>query len=56
MGLLGSVIVHAALGVRAVLVDLLGDRALRLVSWVLGVAALGAFAYGIGITLIVIGG
>jgi succinate dehydrogenase hydrophobic anchor subunit len=56
IGLLGSVIVHAALGVRAVLVDLLGDGALRRASWVIGAAAVAAFAYGIGLTLIVLAG
>ena len=56
IGLLGSVIVHAALGVRSVLVDLLGDRALRRASWAISVAAVAAFAYGIGLTLIVLAG
>lgn len=55
LGLLGSVIVHAALGVRAVLVDTLPtDRAVRRASWVIGALAVAAFAYGIGLTLAVI--
>jgi succinate dehydrogenase hydrophobic anchor subunit len=56
IGLLASVIVHAALGVRAVLVDILGDRALRRASWAIAVAALAALAYGIGLTIVVLAG
>jgi succinate dehydrogenase hydrophobic anchor subunit len=57
IGLLASVIVHAALGVRAVLVDMLhGERALRRASWAIGVGAVAAFAYGVWLTLLVLGG
>jgi succinate dehydrogenase hydrophobic anchor subunit len=56
IGLLASVIVHAALGVRAVLVDILGDRALRRASWAIAVAALAALGYGIGLTIVVLAG
>jgi succinate dehydrogenase hydrophobic anchor subunit len=55
IGLLASVIIHAALGVRAILVELLpSDRALRRASWVLGAVAVAAFAYGIGLTAVVV--
>jgi succinate dehydrogenase hydrophobic anchor subunit len=55
IGLLASVIVHAALGVRAILVELLpSDRALRRASWVVAAVAVAAFAYGIGLTAFVI--
>jgi succinate dehydrogenase hydrophobic anchor subunit len=55
IGLLASVIVHAALGVRAILVELLpSDRALRRASWVLVAVAVAAFAYGIGLTAFVV--
>jgi succinate dehydrogenase / fumarate reductase, membrane anchor subunit len=57
VGLLGSVILHAALGVRAVLVDLVrSERALRRASWVIGALAVAAFAYGVGLTLVVVRG
>ena len=57
IGLLASVIVHAALGVRAILVEMLpSDRALRRASWVVGVIAVAGFAYGIGLTLLVVAG
>jgi len=57
IGLLASVIVHAALGVRAILVEMLpSDRALRRASWVVGVIAVAGFAYGIGLTLVVVAG
>lgn len=56
LGLLAAVVTHAALGVRAVLVDVLPSAvAVRRASWVLGGAAIAAFAYGIGLTLAVIG-
>lgn len=55
LGLLGSVIVHAALGVRAVLVDTLAtERAVRRASWAIGAIGLAAFAYGIFLTFTVI--
>jgi len=55
VGLLASVVVHAALGVRAILVELLpGDRALRRASWVVAAAAVAAFAYGVGLTAYVV--
>jgi succinate dehydrogenase hydrophobic anchor subunit len=55
IGLLASVIVHAALGVRAILVELLpSDRALRRASWIIGGIAVVAFGYGIGLTAMVV--
>ena len=55
IGLLASVIVHAALGVRAILVEMLpGDGALRRASWIIGAVSVAAFAYGIGLTAYVI--
>ena len=55
IGLLASVVVHAALGVRAILVELLpGDRALRRGSWVVAAVAVAAFAYGVGLTAFVV--
>jgi succinate dehydrogenase hydrophobic anchor subunit len=55
IGLLASVIVHAALGMRAILVELLpGDRALRRASWIIGGVAVVAFGYGIGLTALVV--
>lgn len=57
LGLLGSVTVHAALGVRAVLVDLLpGERALRRATWVIGLGAVACVVYGIGLTVLVLRG
>jgi succinate dehydrogenase / fumarate reductase membrane anchor subunit len=57
LGLLVTVIVHAALGVRAVLVDMLpSERALRRASWVIGVVSVVSLVYGIGLTLVVLGG
>ena len=56
IGLLASVIVHAALGVRAILVDVLHSQiALRRASWVVAIVAVAAFAYGIGLTWVVLG-
>jgi len=45
--LLGSVIVHACLGIRASLVDVLGEAALRRVSLGLAFAGIVAIAYGL---------
>lgn len=57
LGLLVAVIVHSALGVRAVLVDLLSsDRTLRRATWAIGVVAVVCLAYGIGLTMVVLGG
>ena len=57
LGLLVTVVAHAALGVRAVLVDMLpGERALRRATWVIGAVSLGCLAYGIGLTLVVLRG
>jgi succinate dehydrogenase hydrophobic anchor subunit len=56
IGLLASVIVHAALGVRAVLVDVLpSERALRRGTWILAAGALAALGYGVALTAIVLG-
>ena len=57
IGLLVTVVVHAALGVRAVLVDVLqGAAALRRATWVVAAVAVGCLGYAIGLTLMVIGG
>jgi succinate dehydrogenase hydrophobic anchor subunit len=45
--LLGSVIVHACLGIRASLVDVLGEAALRRVSLGLACAGVVAIVYGV---------
>ena len=56
IGLLAAVIVHAALGVRAILVDILpSERAMGVAEWVIRGAAVLALAYGIGLTLAVLG-
>ena len=55
IGLLASVLVHAALGVRAILVEILpSEGALRRASWVIAGIAGAAFGYGIGLTAIVV--
>jgi succinate dehydrogenase hydrophobic anchor subunit len=57
IGLLAAVIVHAALGVRAILVDILpGERAMARAEWVIRIVALLALAYGIGLTIAVLRG
>lgn len=57
LGLLVAVVVHAALGVRAVLVDMLpGEPALRRATWIIGLVAALSLLYGIGLTLVVLGG
>ena len=57
LGLLVAVVVHAALGVRAVLVDMLrGERALRRATWIIGLVAAASLLYGIGLTLVVLRG
>jgi len=53
--LLGSVIVHASLGVRASLVDVLGERALRWASVVIAVIGAVALGYGLWLTAAVVG-
>ena len=56
IGLLASVIIHAALGVRAVLVDMLHtERAVTRAEWGIRIAAILALAYGVVLTLIVLG-
>ncbi len=55
LGLLAAVVTHAALGVRAVLVDILPSAAaVRRASWVLAAAAVATFGYGIALTVAVI--
>jgi len=57
IGLLITVVVHAALGVRAILVDILPtERAVRGADWVIRIVGLLAIGWGIGLTLIVLGG
>lgn len=56
LGLLVAVIIHAALGVRAVLVDMLpSERALRRATWIIGAVSVACVLYGIGLTLVVLG-
>ena len=55
IGLLASVIVHAALGMRAILVEMIRtDRALRRANWIVIGIAIAAFAYGVGLTAVVV--
>ena len=54
VGLLGSVIAHAALGLRASLVEIVGPVALHRVSIALALVGTTAFAYGIWLTAVVI--
>ena len=53
MGLLASVIVHAVVGLRSTLVEVVGAVAVRRISAVLMVGGAGAFAYAIWLTLVV---
>jgi succinate dehydrogenase hydrophobic anchor subunit len=56
VGLLASVLVHAGLGFRASLVDVIRDPAwLRRASWVIAAIGVGIFAYAIWLTLLIIG-
>lgn len=56
IGLLASVLVHAGLGFRASLVDVIRDPArLRRASWVIAAIGAGIFAYAIWLTLVIIG-
>jgi succinate dehydrogenase hydrophobic anchor subunit len=56
VGLLAAVIAHAALGVRASLVEILGPVGLRRASMALAIASLAAFGYGLWLTAVVLGG
>lgn len=57
LGLLVTVIIHAALGVRAVLVDILpSERALRRATRIIGAVSVACLVYGIGLTLLVLRG
>ena len=52
LGLVAVVAVHAALGVRAVLVDIVDDaRVVRRATWVLGVLVVVVFVYALWLTL-----
>ncbi len=56
IGLLASVLVHAGLGVRSTLVDILRDpRTLARASWLIAVMGVGIFAYAMWLTLVIIG-
>ncbi len=56
IGLLASVLVHAGLGVRSTLVDVIRDpRVLTRVSWVIAVVGGGVFVYAMWLTLVIIG-
>ncbi len=55
LGLVAVVAIHAALGVRAVLVDIVDDaRVIRAVSWILGVLAVLVFVYALWLTLTIV--
>lgn len=54
IGLLASVVVHACLGMRTSLVDVLGDVGLRRASGVIAVAGIAAFAYGLWLTVAIL--
>ena len=56
LGLLASVIVHACLGMRSSLADVLGAPGLTRASRVIAVAGVAAFAYGLWLTLAILGG
>lgn len=55
VALLGSVIVHAGLGMRSSLVDVLGERWLRRVSLLIAVVGTVAFGYGLWLFVAVLG-
>jgi succinate dehydrogenase hydrophobic anchor subunit len=57
IGLLASVLVHAGLGLRASLVDVVGEpRTLARISWLIAVAGTAIFGYAVWLTLRVVGG
>jgi succinate dehydrogenase hydrophobic anchor subunit len=53
IGLLASVIVHAVIGLRSTLIDVVGGTALRRISVALVAAGTVAFGYAIWLTLVV---
>ncbi len=56
IGLLASVLVHAGLGFRATLVDVIRDPArLRRATWIIAAIGVGIFAYAIWLTGVIIG-
>jgi succinate dehydrogenase hydrophobic anchor subunit len=56
IGLLASVLVHAGLGLRSSLVDVIRDpRMLARASWLIAAVGVAIFGYGIWLTLRVIG-
>jgi succinate dehydrogenase hydrophobic anchor subunit len=54
LGLLASVIAHACLGMRASLVDVVGETTLRRASVVIALVGAAAFVYGLWLTVAVI--
>lgn len=54
VGLLASVIVHACLGMRSSLADVLGDVGLRRASGVITVVGIAVFAYGVWLTVAIL--
>ena len=50
IGLLASVIVHACLGMRASLVDVVGQKTLHRASIVIALVGAAAFVYGLWLT------
>jgi succinate dehydrogenase hydrophobic anchor subunit len=56
VGLLASVLVHAGLGVRSTLVDVIRDpRTLARVSGLIALVGVGIFAYAMWLTVVIIG-
>ncbi len=56
IGLLASVLLHAGLGIRSTLVDVIRDpRLLTRVSRVIAVVGVGIFVYAMWLTLVIIG-
>jgi len=56
IGLLASVLVHAGLGFRSTLVDVIRSPLwLRRASWLIAAVGLGIFVYAIWLTLLIIG-
>jgi succinate dehydrogenase hydrophobic anchor subunit len=54
IGLLASVVVHACLGIRSSLVDVLGGAGLRRASIVIAAAGVACFGYGIWLTIAIL--
>lgn len=56
LGLLASVVVHAGLGVRSILVDVIRDpRRLARASWIIAAIGAAVFGYAVWLTLVIVG-